>query len=233
MKKYLFSLVSILFLVFVSSANASSGVYGGYGAPCQPVYGGGEVCISKGNILVNKTVQNPQTGAFVDNLSLSNDPRFGAEKSVTFQLTITNTGSVDFSEVTVTDVFPSYLDFVSGPGSYNQPNKTLTFKIQDLAAEEAEVFNLVAKVTSEGNLPKDQAVVCVINQVKAVSADNESNDLSQVCIEKVITVTKGGLPVLPAPVIKETPPTGPGLLSLIGLIPAALGGFYLRRKASR
>src|SRR3989304_8577444 len=96
MKRYLFSLVSILFLVFVSGANASGTVYGGYGAPCQPVYGGGEVCISKGNILVNKTVQNPQTGAFVDNLSLSNDPRFGAEKSVTFQLTITNTGSVDF-----------------------------------------------------------------------------------------------------------------------------------------
>lgn len=233
MKKLLFSLSTLMFLGLSGGAFASTGVYGGYGAPCQPVYGGGEVCVSKGNILINKTVQNPESGIFVDNLSLSNDPRFTAGQTVTFQLTITNNGSENFSEVTVTDTFPSFIDFVAGPGSFNQSNRTLTFKIQDLSAGESEVFNIVARVVDSSALPSNQAVSCVINQVKAVSGDSESNDLSQVCIEKVVTVTKGGLPVMPAPELKETPPTGPEMLSLIGLIPAGVAGFYLRRKAGK
>jgi len=233
MKKFLFTISAFLFLTLAGSASATGTTYGGYGVPCQPVYGGGEVCISKGNILINKTVQNPQSGAFVDNLSLSNDPRFSAEQNVIYQLTISNTGSENFAEVEVTDVFPSHLTFISGPGSYNPDSRVLTFKIQNLEAGQSEVFNLVARVVSENLLPKDQAVTCVINQVKVKAGENESSDLAQVCIEKTITTTKGGLPVMDVPPIKETPDTGPGMLSLLGLIPAGAAGLYIRRKASK
>lgn len=42
--------------------------------------------------------------------------------------------------------------------------------------------------------------------------------------------TKGGLPVHSPTQAKTTPPTGPEALTLIGLIPVAGMGIYLRRK---
>ncbi len=43
--------------------------------------------------------------------------------------------------------------------------------------------------------------------------------------------TKGGQPVYQAPKTVETPKTGPELFSLLGLIPTALGGHFLRKKS--
>lgn len=42
--------------------------------------------------------------------------------------------------------------------------------------------------------------------------------------------TKGGLPVYSPSTTSQTPPTGPEALSLLGLIPAAAAGFWLRKK---
>jgi hypothetical protein len=42
--------------------------------------------------------------------------------------------------------------------------------------------------------------------------------------------TKGGLPVHPPTQTKTTPPTGPEALSVIGLIPMAAAGWYIRKK---
>jgi hypothetical protein len=39
--------------------------------------------------------------------------------------------------------------------------------------------------------------------------------------------------VLPAPKIVTTPPTGPEMLPLLGLIPGALGGLMLRKKSNK
>ncbi len=43
--------------------------------------------------------------------------------------------------------------------------------------------------------------------------------------------TKAGLPVVSPTPLKTTPSTGPELLGLVGLIPAAGLGYYLRRKS--
>ena len=233
MNKLFIILSAVAFLAFAGSTNAATGVYGGYGAPCEPIYGGGEVCVSRGQILINKTVKNPVTNVFVDNLSLSNDPKYTANQTVEFQLTLTNTGKETLGEVTVTDTFPSFLNFESGPGTFDSNSKTLTFKIGDLKAGESRVYIVRGTVVGTNDLPSDQAVTCVVNQVKAVNPENESTDVSQLCIEKVIVTTKGGLPVMPAPVITQTPSTGPEMLPLIGLIPAGLGGLFLRKRASK
>lgn len=45
------------------------------------------------------------------------------------------------------------------------------------------------------------------------------------------TTTKGGLPVYPPTKATTTPNTGPESIALIGLIPSAIGGLLLRRKA--
>ena len=232
MNKLLFTLGAVAFLAFAGSAYAASGV-DGYGAPCEPIYGGGEVCVSKGQILINKAVRNPVTNSFVDNLSLATDPKYTVNQSVEFQLTLTNTGKDTLNEVSITDTFPSFINFESGPGTFDSNTKILTFKVSDLKAGESRVYIVKGKVVSINELPGDQAVNCVVNHVKAVSSENESSDVSQLCIEKIIITTKGGLPVMPAPIMKETPATGPEMLPLIGLIPAGLGGLFLRKRASR
>lgn len=229
MNKLILTVATVLTFAFAGSAHAA-GVESGYGAPCEPIYGGGEVCVSKGQILINKTVKNPETGAFVENLSLSSDPKYSANGVVDFQLTLTNTGKETLNEVTVTDTFPSYVRYESGSGTYNEENNTLSFKVTDLQAGESRVFNVSGRITNVDSLPADQAVTCVVNQVKATSSENESSDVSQFCISKVITTTKGGLEVMPAPIMEETPATGPGL-ALLALIPAGVGGMILRRKA--
>jgi hypothetical protein len=76
-------------------------------------------------------------------------------------------------------------------------------------------------------------VNCVVNQAKATSGKNSSSDISQVCIQNSVPTTKGGLPVYPAPNMSQTPATGPEMLPLLGLIPGALGGLILRRKAGK
>jgi uncharacterized repeat protein (TIGR01451 family) len=144
MKKTILSLTFVAALAFTGQAMAAGTTYGGtsyggYGAPCQPIYGGGETCISVGNLLLNKTVQNPQTKAYVDNLSLSSDPKYGPSQKVEFKLSITNTGNSKLDTVTVADTFPSYINYSSGPGTYDPGTKTLTFQDFNLNPNETKI----------------------------------------------------------------------------------------------
>lgn len=47
---------------------------------------------------------------------------------------------------------------------------------------------------------------------------------------KTGNTTKGGLPVVSPTPVKKTPSTGPEMLGIIALVPAAATGFYLRKK---
>lgn len=206
---------------------------------CQPIYGGGETCVQVGNLSVNKTVKNPSTGSFVDNLNV-NDPKYSPTSTVAFQITVTNTGSGNISKTTVKDTLPSYVSFVSGPGSFDANSKVLTFEVTNLNAGESQTFTVQAKVADANGLPKDQGVTCVVNQVLAKSDKMESSDNSQFCIEKPgetpkggETTTKGGKKVFPAPKVVKTPDTGPEMIALAGLIPMGAAGLFLRRKASK
>lgn len=237
MNKILFSTVAgLMFLGTVSVANAAGiyGAYGEYGASnCQPVYGGGQTCVSTEKVVINKTVKNPQTGAFVDNLSL-NDPRYLGGQSVTFQLTVTNTGNADLASVDVSDVLPNYVEKVSGPGSFDAKSKTLSFKVQNLKANESRTFTVGATIVDASKLPLNQGVTCLVNQAVAKIPGEESKDNSQFCVEKQApATTKGGLPVMQAPAMAQTPSTGPEMLPLVGLIPGGAFGFFLRRKANK
>lgn len=232
MNKIVFSVLTVA-LFTASAVTAQASVYGGYGVPCNSsygVYGGGETCVSRGNLVINKTVKNPTTGEFVDNLSETNDAKFGPNDTITFQLTVVNTGGQNFSTVTVTDTLPSYLTFVSGPGTFDSNNSKLTFKIKDLGAGESRTYTVTTKVAK--SVPNDPAVNCVVNHAEATSdTDNGSaSDVAQVCLQNT---TKGGFQVLGTPVVKQTPATGPEMFGLIGLIPAGLSGLILRRKASK
>lgn len=232
MKKFLFSfgLFAIYYLLFTMSAAAD--------VVCQPIYGGGQTCVQTGNILINKTVANPKTGAFVDNLSI-NDDKFLQDQTVTFQLAITNTGGATLSTVNIKDIFPKEVNFVAGPGNFDPNSKTLTFQTQNLNPNESRTFTLTAVIVNASELPADRGIVCVVNQAQASSNSMISSDNAQFCIQKQVLaaqvppVTKGGLKVFPPQPVTAAPPTGPEMLPLIGLIPTGIFGFFLRKKASK
>lgn len=197
---------------------------------CTPIYGGGQTCPPPGDISIDKTVQNPENGVFVNNLTV-NDPKYSPNQSVSFKVIVTNTTSTKISKVTINDVFPSYLTFESGLGSYDSGKNTLTFSFDNLNSGQSRTFDLKAKVTDSANIPFTNGVVCVVNQVIGTTSDNKTaQDNSQLCIQKQ-TVTKGGLPVAPAPKITTTPATGPELLPLLALLPSGLAGLILRKRS--
>lgn len=104
MKQAGFILITILFAAVFMTTPASARIYGcnsTYGHPCPP----------SETITINKEVQNPKDGNFVDNLGM-NDPKFGPSQNVNFRITITNTSNKDLSDVTVADTLPSYVTFV-------------------------------------------------------------------------------------------------------------------------
>lgn len=216
MKKSIFFLSSILIAVLLTVSPSQASVN------CQAIYGGGQNCVSKGKIDIEKKIKDPKTGKFIDNLFI-NESKFRLGDQVVFELKVTNTGDATLSSVEVKDIIPQYTDFVSGPGNFDTNTKTLSYVLNDLKAKESRTNQIAVKVINEGNF-------CVVNQSLASSEGMSDQDNSQFCIEKVTIVTKGGLPVKPAPPLKQTPATGPEMLPLIGLIPAGLAGIYLRRK---
>ena len=235
MKKITSLLVTLAFAGITVTSASAAGTSAGYGYGCQPIYGGGETCVTQGNVLVNKTVQNPSNGSFVDNLSV-NDPKYSPSGTITFQISVTNTGSSAIPSITVVDTLPLYVSFVSGTGNFDSKTKKVTFQVMNLNPNETRVFTLQGQVSADKGLPTNQTVTCDVNRVEATGDNGQkSTDNSQFCIEKTqkpsVPTTKGGLPIHPVPQKQfTTPATGPEMLPLIGILGSAISGFYLRRR---
>lgn len=201
-------------------------------ADCTQNYGGGQTCTPSNSFSIEKMVQVPGKGGgnYVDNLSI-NDAKYSAANTVSFKLVVKNTGSTDISSLTVTDRFPQFLSFVSGPGSFDSNSKVLTFTINNFKAGDTQNFFVTGKVSEANLLPADQGVVCLINQSSATDnngATNNSN--SQFCVQKTVLGTTQPQ-VFTATTVTSTPATGPEMLPLLALIPGGLSGLILRKKA--
>lgn len=231
MKKLSIIAISLVtsYLLIANSSKAFAGI------SCQPIYGGGQSCISTNNISIDKTVLNPQSNQMVDNLSI-NDPKYQPDFITTFKIKVTNTGSNSFSNVEIKDIFPQYVSFSAGSGTFDQNTRTLVFSVKDLKANESRTFTVMGRVVEESSIPLAGGNICVVNQAMATTNTNEvAQDNSQFCIEKksVPTVTKGGFPVLPSVPITTAPQTGPEALALFALIPAGLSGWFMIRYAGK
>lgn len=203
---------------------------------CQPIYGGGQSCVTTNNIVVNKTILNPQTNRFVDNLSI-NDPKYQPGFITTFQISITNTGNNNVSEVNVRDIFPQYVNFASGAGTFDTNTNTLSFRLNNLAPNETRTYSIIGRVFSESQIPVAQgSVVCVVNQaIATVDNVSVSQDNAQFCIEKnaPTVVTKGGFPVYSSVAVTSMPKTGPEALILLGLFPTGIIGLFMIRYSNK
>jgi uncharacterized repeat protein (TIGR01451 family) len=225
--------VSTLIAATVFAASAATAFAGNYGTDCQAQYGTSNC--STTNIVVNKTVQNPSTKNYVDNLG-ANDPKYKGGQTVPFKITVTNTGTATLNNVIITDTLPQYTTGVETKGGQIS-NNAVTITVDKLNAGESKTFDLNAKVVDEKTLPADKGIICVINKAKSNSDSATSYDEAQFCIEKPVIgiknppTTKGGLPVHSAPETTITPKTGPEMLALIGLLPTGAAGFILRRRS--
>lgn len=244
----LFSIFYFLFSVSFAHADVS----------CQPIYGGGQTCVSTGNILIDKKILNPETQKLVDNLGV-NDEKFQPDSTINFQINLTNTGHADIKHIDVKDVFPQFVLFTNGPGKFDANTKTLSFTLDDLKPNETKVFAVAGKIVSENRLPIDLGIVCMVNQATAVTSDTgTSQDNAQFCIQKpsqtrqsqVLAAkiskggpasppasprgeSQGGLPIFPAVSISTSPATGGESLALFSLIPTGIIGWYLRKHAQK
>ena len=233
MKKLYLSLVLFLVLSSLFSVSARAEV------SCQPIYGGGQTCVSTGNILVDKKVLNPETQKMTDNLTV-NDGKFAPGANINFQINLTNTGHADIKHIDVKDIFPQYVIFASGPGKFDANTKILTFEVADLKPKETRTFTVVGKIVEANRLPADLGIVCNATFATAITSDSgTSQDTAQFCIQKpsqasqkqvlAAQTSKGRFPVFPAPSITTSPATGGELLPIISLIPAGIAGWLLRK----
>ncbi len=200
---------------------------------CQPIYGGGESCIQTGKVAINKTVRNPQTLQYVENLN-AQDPKYSPGQTMQFQITVKNTSNTPIRNIEIKDRLPQYLDCASEAANQcNNTTKIIAFTIDNLNANEIRIYTLKGKVASISNLPEDKKTICLVNQTLATQNKQTSQDNSLFCIQKNKTnqnTTKGGLPVYPPSKTKATPGTGPETIALFSLLASGLFGFILRQK---
>lgn len=180
---------------------------------CETQYGGGQICVTTGNLQINKEVFDPRNNKFVDNLGI-NDHRFSPGEEVTFRLKIKNVGDANFSKVSVTDALPSMLELTSG---------LKDFELSDLTPGETEEREFKARAVSSDKFPSDKNLVCVVNAAEANADSQHDKDTAQLCLEKKVE----------APVPKALPPTGPevGVLALVSTALAGAGLYLLKFRA--
>ena len=232
MKLFISSLLFLTALAFVFPLKSFADT------SCQPMYGGGQSCVTTNYIIVNKTVLNPQTNQFVDNLGIS-DPRYRPGFITTFHISITNTSNNTISKVDVRDIFPQYISFSYGAGSFDTNTNTLYFSVINLAPNETRTYSIVGRVFNMSQIPiTPGSVVCVVNQAIATIGDTSvGQDNAQLCIENsppVIasgTTNNSGFPILSPSIVSKAPDTGPEMFGLLAMIPTGIAGWILRKKA--
>ncbi len=156
---------------------------------CTTQYGGDVTCIPT-DLTINKQIAKPvvdtkggitASQTFVENLGVSDPFTPGAE--VLFRLTVKNTSGETFNPVTVKDVLPAYLAFVSGPGSYDSASRTLTIILENVIAGETRTIEILAKVVEGTQFATNANVFCATNYAEARALDRFDDDTAQLCFQ--------------------------------------------------
>lgn len=205
---------------------------------CTPVYGGGQNCVTTGQLAPSKTVRNPATGVFVANLG-PNDPKYHANDTVPFQVTVTNNSGSTINNITVVDSFPTMILCQNSENvACNTSNGTLTISVGTLNSGQSRTLNVNGKVIA--NLPtgvtcNQEPTTRTTRNIATITADNQPSQQvsASVCLENGAVTSTNGVTIFPAPTVNKTPATGPEALALIGLLPAGGLGAFLRKKSTK
>ncbi len=173
------SIVLSLFSILASFAFLAFPARQAFADMCTTQYGGETTC-KPSDLTINKEVRNPSSLNFVENLS-STDPTFAPGSDVLYRLIIKNSSGETFHPVTVRDVFPSFLTFVAGPGTYNAGTNTLTFSLDNLIAGETRSVDIMARVSPTDSF-NGKSFVCVNNYAEVRALNRFDSDTAQICL---------------------------------------------------
>ena len=154
------------------------------------------------DVTINKTVRNPITGDWVENL-LSGDATYSPDSEVLYNLKITNSSSQGFDKVTVEDIMPEKVVSISIAEGDNNKVKNVKFEDNRLKFELANRFEgntsidiqLKAKVKSAGNFDSSKSLFCgsengLQNTAQVRDNDRFDEDSASICVQtKVLGVT--------------------------------------------
>lgn len=175
---FLFTLAAFLFALAVVP------VFADYGETptCTNQYGNTVEC-PPNRIVVNKKVRQANDGSvFVENIT-STDPAYSPNAEIEYDVAVTNTSNVNFPIVTVIDILPSQVTFVSGPGTYEAAANKLTYEISNLNAGQTVHNRILVKAKDSSVFPND--ITCeIINKVTATGPGGQSDeDTASLCVQ--------------------------------------------------
>lgn len=146
---------------------------------CTNQYGASIEC-PPNRIVVNKKVRFPtNVSLFVENVT-KNDPAYAPGDEVEYDVAVTNTSNVNYQTITVIDVFPEEVEFVSGPGRYEKDSRKLTYEISDLRAGQTIHNRLLVRVLKSVAVPDCD----VVNTVTVTGPGGQSDqDTANLCVD--------------------------------------------------
>lgn len=174
---------------------------------CETQYGGNQICVTTGQLQIDKKIFDPDKNYWVDNLYIT-DHKFQTSDFVKFRLTIKNVGDNTLHSIKVTDTLPDFLFFTGTTAS--------EFTIDSLNPGESKDLEVEARVVSESQLRVNEA--CDVNTAEANSNEGEyDKDTAKLCVVKQVL----GVTTLP-----KTGPENTLLILSLSLF-AGLSGLYL------
>lgn len=211
MNKLMYLIVFVIGLLFFSKPTFAAGA-----VRCETQYGGTQVCVTTGQLQINKQVFDPKSNTFVDNLGI-NDHKFSPGELLSFRINVKNVGDATLNNVVVTDTPQAgFLNLVTGALKFNPFN---------LAPGETKQHELKFRVVDDSKLPQGN-VICIINAAEASADSNTDRDTAQLCLERKVLAA---VTVKEIPIVKEMPKTGPEgfLLALFGSVSGVVAGARL------
>lgn len=161
LKKY------FVILIFLSVTSFLSALFPVFAAvTCTTQYGGGQTCVTTGQLLINKKVYDPDQKAMLDNSAYN----FAYGQEVIFSIEIKNVGDATLNNIKFSDILPTFLTLSEGK---------LTDTIDSLTPGQTRTFTVKAKVNSNGT-------GCALNTASATMDGVSDSDSAQVCIKGVI-----------------------------------------------
>lgn len=172
---------------------------------CETQYGGNEICVTIGELQINKEILDPRySGVYRDNLYVT-DYQFKTADFVTFKLIVKNVGDNTLSNIKIIDNLPSFLFFTGGSVS--------EYKIDQLNPGESKEIEVKSRVVAESQLVVDR--ICGVNTAEVWSdGDQHDKDTAELCATKKVL----GVKVLP-----ETGDNTPSVIFGVSLAIALLG----------
>lgn len=237
MKTILLSSLFVLTgLIFSPIAAAQNG--------CTPLFNGGQTCIQHADFSINKTIKEPGTNAYRENLTATSN-YFAPDQILNFRITVKNTSNNTIENVTVTDTLPGYTSYISGDGKFDFNTKLFTAMIAKLDKGQSKNIAFNVKVLPMQQIPGSPTPLCITNQATAAQGNRFSADNATFCIANSVlgaatenttangATTKGGLPVFGQTNAAKSPNTGPEMLGVIGLPVLAAIGHLLRKSTNQ